>query len=257
MNVFEPFRLDRTRGDSGVGTLHGVGLGPGDPDLLTVRAVRIIQSAPTIAYFAKRGRKGIARTIVEPWLSTHAEEIPLVYPMTTERHFADPLYVAEFGAFYAEAAETLAGRLGSGRDVALLCEGDPMFYGSFMHLFVRLRERFQVSMTAGISGMSGCWNAAGLPMTWGDDILTVLPGTLGIEALTERLRTSDAAVIMKLGTNFPKVRAAVEAAGLLSRAVYVERGTMAGERIVPLAEMAEDRAPYFSMILVPGEGRRP
>jgi precorrin-2/cobalt-factor-2 C20-methyltransferase len=257
MNVFEPF-VDRSRPDRATtGTLHGVGLGPGAPDLLTVRAVRIVQSSPAIAYFAKRGRKGIARTIVDPWLPTHAEEIPLVYPMTTERHFADPHYVAELGAFYAEAAETLAGRLGAGLDVALLCEGDPMFYGSFMHLFVRLRDRFEVQMTAGISGMSGCWSAAGLPMTWGDDILTVLPGTLGLDALTERLRLSDAAVIMKLGTNFPKVRAAVEAAGLTARAVYVERGTMAGERIVPLREMTDERAPYFSMILVPGEGRRP
>lgn len=257
MNVFFPLGQPAAPKVCALGTLHGVGLGPGDPELMTVRAVRIVQASPVVAYFSKKGRKGIARTIVEPWLASGVVELPLVYPVTTERHWSDPSYVRDLSGFYAQASERLADHLSAGSDVALLCEGDPMFYGSFMHLFVRLKARFEVSMTAGVSGMSGCWSAAGLPMTWGDDILTVLPGTLDPDALADRLKRTDAAVVMKLGSNFAKVRQAIEAAGLAARAVYVERGTMTGERVMPLTEKEDDEAPYFSMILIPGNGRRP
>jgi precorrin-2/cobalt-factor-2 C20-methyltransferase len=240
-----------------VGTFHGVGLGPGDPELVTMKAVRIIREAPVVAYFAKKGRRGHARAIVDGWLVPGVEEMPLHYPMTTEVHFGEDAYVREVGAFYEESAGRIAAVLSGGRNVALVCEGDPMFYGSFMHLFVRLRDRFPVAVVPGVTGMAGCWAAARAPITWGDDVLTVLPGTLPADALGKRLAECDAAVIMKLGSNFPKVRAALVAAGLADRAIYVERGTMAGERVVRLADKEDDTAPYFSMILVPGEGRRP
>lgn len=240
-----------------VGTFHGIGLGPGDPELLTVKAVRLIQASPVVAYFAKAGRRGNARTIVDRWLAPGVTEMPLLYPVTTEIHFAEDGYVNALAGFYEESCERIALELAAGRDVALVCEGDPMFYGSFMHLFVRLKDRFKVSVTAGVTGMAGCWAAANLPITWGDDVLTVLPGTLPAEALTERLKDTDAAVIMKLGTNFAKVRAAIAAAGRLDEAVYVERGTMEGEQVLPLKDKTDDKAPYFSLILIPGEGRRP
>ncbi|MFO1147325.1 MAG: precorrin-2 C(20)-methyltransferase [Alsobacter sp.] len=239
------------------GCLHGVGLGPGDPELLTVKAVRLIEASPVVAYFAKAGRRGNARGIVEPWLKPHHHELPLYYPVTTEIHFQDPSYALRLGAFYDEAAQAVAARLEAGQDVALLCEGDPLFYGSFMHLYVRLRGRYKTSVCPGVTGMSGCWTAAGAPITWGDDVLTVLPGTLAREALAERLAGTDAAVFMKLGQNFPKVRAVLAEAGLLERAIYIERGTMPGELVMPLAEKTDDAAPYFSIIIVPGQGRRP
>jgi precorrin-2/cobalt-factor-2 C20-methyltransferase len=239
------------------GTLIGVGLGPGDPELLTVKAVRALEGAPVVSYFAKRGRRGHARTIADRWIPPGAAELPLHYPVTTEIPFDHPDYAAALSGFYAEAADLLAGHLGAGRDVALLCEGDPLFYGSFMHLHLRLRERFPCRIVPGVTGMSGCWAAAGEPMTWGDDVLTVVPGTLPAPALRARLAGADAAVVMKLGRNLPKVRAALAAAGLLERAVYVERGTMAAEAVMPLAEKADDAAPYFSIVLVPGRGRRP
>ncbi len=239
------------------GTFHGIGLGPGDPDLVTVKAARLIAETPVIAYFAKKGRRGHARGIVDRWLAPGAEEMPLYYPMTTEVHFGEDAYVREVGAFYEESAGRIASRLADGRDVALVCEGDPMFYGSFMHLFIRLRDRFRVAVVPGVTGMAGCWAAARLPMTWGDDVLTVLPGTLPREDIERRLRGTDAAVIMKLGSNYPKVREAIEAAGLLDKALYVERGTMEGETVARLADRTGDRAPYFSLILIPGEGRRP
>ncbi|MFD0936233.1 precorrin-2 C(20)-methyltransferase [Methylobacterium trifolii] len=243
--------------DVTTGTLYGVGMGPGEPDYLTVRALRVLGRAPVLAHFCKKGRRGNARTIADAVVSDPAREFPLVYPYTTELPPDHPDYVAALARFYDDAAGQLADHLGAGRDVAILSEGDPFFYGSFMHLWRRLKDRFPVEVVPGVTGMSGCWTRAGTPITWGDDVLTILPATLPHAVLVERLRGTDAAVVMKLGRHLPKVRIALSEAGLLARAVYVERGTMAGERVVPLAEKPDDAAPYFSMVLVPGEGRRP
>jgi precorrin-2/cobalt-factor-2 C20-methyltransferase len=237
------------------GAFFTVGLGPGDPELMTLKAARIIGSAPVIAYFAKRGRPGHARTIAAPHLSPETEELRLEYPFTTEIPVDDPRYRAEITQFYERAAARIADRLQAGQDVALLCEGDPFFYGSSMYLFDRLGAGFRTEIIPGVTGMSGCWTSAHLPMTHGDDVLTVLPGTLDEDRLAERLRGCDAAVIMKIGRNLPKIRAALARAGLDSRAIYVERGTMTGERIIPLAELGHDPAPYFSLVLVPGRQR--
>jgi len=239
------------------GRLYGIGLGPGDPELLTLKALRLIQAAPVVSYFAKAGRRGNARTIVDQWMTGSAEEIPLYYPMTTEHAFDSPVYVSVLTEFYEGAVASLSAHLDAGRDVALLAEGDPLFYGSFMHLYVRLRDRYPVTLVPGVTGMTGCWSVAGEPMTWGDDTMSVLPGTLSHAGLVEKLRATDAAVIMKLGRNFAKVREAVAEAGLLPRAIYVERGTMADELVMPLAEKTDGKAPYFSLILIPGQGRRP
>ena len=241
----------------GPGRLLGVGLGPGDPELVTLKAARCLQQAEIVAWFCKKGRVGHARTIADSLMPVGCLHLPLVYPVTTEIPVADPHYAGCLAPFYEAAAQEIAGHLMSGRDVALLCEGDPLFYGSFMHLYVRLRDRFDAEIIPGVSGMSGCWSAAGLPMSWGDDVLTVLPGTLPFATLCDLLRGSDASVVMKIGTHFAKVRAAIDAAGLTGEAIYVERGTMEGERVVPLRDMAEDAAPYFSIILIPGHGRRP
>lgn len=239
------------------GTLFGVGMGPGDPDYLTVRAMKVLAEAPVLVHFCKKGKRGNARTIADAVMRDPAREFPLVYPYTTELPPDHADYVAALAGFYDDAAARLADHLATGRDVAILSEGDPFFYGSFMHLWRRLKDRFPVEVVPGVTGMSGCWTRAGTPITWGDDVLTILPATLPHAALVERLAATDAAVIMKLGRHLPKVRAALAETGLLDRAVYVERGTMAGERVLALSEKPDDAAPYFSMVLVPGEGRRP
>ncbi len=238
------------------GRLLGIGLGPGDPELVTLKAARLLREADVVAWFCRHDARGHARTIADALMPDGCEELPLPYPVTTEIAVRDPAYNARLAPFYAVAAAQLAARLEAGGDVALLCEGDPLFYGSFMHLYIRLRERFATEIVPGVSGMSGCWTAAGLPMSWGDDILTVLPGTLPPDILRDKLAASDACVVMKIGGNLAKVRSAVTAAGRLDEAVYVERGTMAGERVLPLAQMSGD-APYFSVVLLPGHGRRP
>ena len=189
-----------------------------------------------------------------PRAADRVEELRLDYPYTTEIAVSDPAYAAGLSTFYDSCADRLAERLAT-QDVALLCEGDPFFYGSAMYLFDRLAAAFPSEVTPGITGMSGCWAQARLPMTHGDDILTVLPGTLDQDSLAARLAGSDASVIMKFGRNMPKIRAALQQAGLLDRARYVERGTMAGTRAVRLADLGDERAPYFSLVLVPGRQR--
>jgi len=237
------------------GRLHIVGLGPGDPELMTLKASRVLGEARLVAFFAKAGRVGQARSIVEGRLAAGAEELRFDYPFTVEVSVEDPRYLAEMGDFYEVCAEHLFARLSDGEDVALLCEGDPFFYGSAMYLYDRLKDRALVEVIPGVTGMSGCWTRAGVPMTHGDDVLSVMPGTLDEAVLAERLANCDAAVIMKVGRNLAKVGRALAVAGLTDRALYVERGAMAGERILPFASMAQTRAPYFSLVLVPGRRR--
>ncbi|HEY8381488.1 MAG TPA: precorrin-2 C(20)-methyltransferase [Microvirga sp.] len=238
--------------------LFGLGLGPGNPDYMTVRARDVLTRADRLAHFCRRGVRGHARTIADAVVGPDASrEIAMVYPVTTEVPADHPDYAAALNPFYEACAARLFQEIAAGHVVAVLCEGDPFFYGSFMHLWRRLKDRVPTEVIPAVTGMSGAWTRAGAPITWGDDVLTVLPGTLPQADLARRLAATDAAVVMKLGRNLPKVRAALAEAGLLGRALYVERATMREERIVPLAELPEDEpAPYFSMIVVPGEGRR-
>lgn len=239
------------------GTIHGVGLGPGDPDLMSVRAQRLVQSARHVAFFRKAGSKGRARTIVDGLLSDNASEHPMVYPVTTEIPLDDPIYNQQLSAFYETSVDHLAHLADAGEDVVVLCEGDPFFYGSFMHLYERLRGRVPVSVVPAITGMSAAWTATGHPITWGDDIMTVLMATLPEDVLARRLADTDAAVVMKIGRNLPKLRNALEAAGLMERAWLVQCATMAEEQVAPLAEVGDCAPPYFSIVVVHGRGRRP
>lgn len=232
------------------------GLGPGDPGLISVKADRAIRAAAHVAYFRKKGRAGQARAIVEGMLAPNVTEYPMEYPVTTELPFDSPGYIDALAQFYDDWADRLA-RLAEGAEVVVLCEGDPFLYGSFMHLWTRLKDRVQVDVIPGIPGMAGCWNAANVPITWGDDVLSVVMGTLPEDDLVRHMATADALVVMKTGRNLPKVRRALAAAGRLDEALLVERGTMSGERVVRLAEAAEADCPYFAIVLVPGQGRRP
>ncbi|MEQ1670308.1 MAG: precorrin-2 C(20)-methyltransferase [Hyphomicrobium sp.] len=232
------------------------GLGPGDPELMSVRADRLIRVARHVAYFRKKGRPGQARKIVEGMLAPYAQEYAMEYPVTTELPFQSAEYNSQLAAFY----DAWAGRIrdiAKNDDVVVLCEGDPFFYGSFMHLFERLREHVETIVVPGIPGMTGCWNAAGIPITWGDDVMTVLMGTLHEDDLARRMSNCDALVVMKTGRNLPKIRRALMTSGRLGDAWLVERGTMAGERIARLADIDDEVSPYFAIVLVHGKGRRP
>jgi precorrin-2/cobalt-factor-2 C20-methyltransferase len=238
-----------------MGRIICCGLGPGDPDLMSVRADREVRAAKHVAYFRKKGRPGQARRIVEGMLGADVAEYPMEYPVTTEIAFDSPDYVRLLNCFYDEWAKRLA-RLARAVDVVVLCEGDPYFYGSFMHLHARLQGRVEIEVIAGIPGMAGCWNAVGQPIALGDDVTTVLMGTLAENELERRMRNSDALVIMKTGRNLTKVRRALTSAGRLAGAWLVERGTMPGERVARLIDVDEADCPYFAIVLVHGHGRR-
>ena len=232
------------------GLLIGVGVGPGDPELLTLKAVRALESADVVAHFAKAGNPSNARATAEKYLRPAARELQLQYPVTTEHPTGEATYRCAIDQFFDESAAAIAEHLEAGRVVAVLSEGDPLFFGSYMHIHIRLMSRFRTEVIPGVTAMSGCWSAAGLPIVQGDDVLTVLPGTLAQEELVRRLRQNEPTVVMKLGRNLPKVRRSLIESNRLDSAIYVERGTMHNERLMPLAQKTDDSAPYFAIVLV-------
>jgi len=237
--------------------LFGVGVGPGDPELLTLKAMRALGAADVIAHFAKAGHASHSRSIVARHLRAGVAELPLYYPITTELPACSDGYRDTLRDFYDRAAAEIAAQLDAGRTVAVICEGDPLFYGSYMHVHARLAPRYPAEIVAGVTGMSGCWSAAAMPIAQGDDVFTVLPATLPEGELVRRLAEADAAVVMKVGRHLAKLRRALQTSGRLPRAIYVERGTMAEEKMIPLSAKLDDEAPYFAVVLVPGWEERP
>jgi precorrin-2/cobalt-factor-2 C20-methyltransferase len=240
-----------------IGRLIGVGVGPGDPGLLTLNAVAALNAADVTAHFAKAGNASNARTIASKHFKPGVEELSLLYPVTTEIPKEDASYRETLRAFYDSAAASIAAHLDQAKVVAVIAEGDPLFYGSYMHLHVRLAPRYPTEVVAGVTGMSGCWSAIGEPIAQGDDVFTVLPGTLPEYELERRLADADAAVVMKIGRHLAKVRRALDRAGRLERAIYVERGTMTNAAVMPLIDKLDTYAPYFAIVLVPGWEARP
>lgn len=238
------------------GRLYGVGTGPGCPELMTVKAVRVIDECPVVAHFCKAGRNGNALKTAQPYLRDEHVIMPMAYPVTTELPASSPEYAEQIEGFFDDCARNLAEHLDAGRSVAVLSEGDPFFYGSFMHVFLRLRERFETDVVPGVPAALAGAAKLPLPLTMRDDVLSVIPGSLPDRALESALGSGQAAVVMKVGRNLPRIRRALRALGMEERAWYVERASMEEERVMALADAPEDSAPYFALILVPGRGDR-
>jgi len=235
------------------GKLFGIGVGPGDPELLTLKALKRIEAAPVIAFFAARNRAGNAFGIIESHLQPSQQLLRLQYPVTREKLAEGEDYETLLSDFYDASARDIAAHLDTGRDVAVICEGDPFFYGSYMYIHDRLAGRYETEVVPGVSSIFAGAAVLGAPLVYRNQSLSVLSGTLAPEDLATRLAGCDAAIIMKLGGgNLAKVRACLDQLGLLPRALYVERATMASQRVLPLAEVDADASPYFSLILVPG-----
>lgn len=223
------------------GKVYGIGLGPGDPELMTLKAARLIREARVIAYPTLVGSASFARAIAADFITPQTQEIVIDVPMTVARGPAQ--------SAYDQGAVEISEALTAGQDVVVLCEGDPFFYGSFMYLFARLKASFEVEVVPGVTSVTACAAVAGLPLVARNEVMTVLPAPLDDAALIEKLSNSDTLVLMKLGRHFPRVRALIAAAGLIEHSVYIERATGVGEVVKPLKD-APDVAPYFSMILI-------
>ena len=239
-----------------IGHLYGVGVGPGDPELITLRAAKLIKNADVIAYHSGTAGRSIARTIADPLIGEGAIEELLIYPVTTGL-IDHPLgYYGAVDDFYDESAERLSKHLGVGRDVVVLAEGDPLFYSSYMYLHDRLSPHFPSEIVPGVTSLTAAATALRSPLARHEDVLTVLPGTLPVPELARRLADTDAAAIMKLGRTFAGVRDALRQSGRLADALYVERATTGEQRIMPASDVDPADVPYFSMVVVPGRDRR-
>jgi precorrin-2 C20-methyltransferase/precorrin-3B C17-methyltransferase len=238
------------------GHLYGVGVGPGDPGLITLRAARLIKNADVIAYHSGTAGRSIARTIADSLISEDVIEELLIYPVTTGPTDHPLGYYGTVDDFYDESAERLSKHLVAGRHVVVLAEGDPLFYSSYMYLHDRLSPRFPSEIVPGVTSLTAAATAIRTPLARHEDVLTVLPGTLPVPELARRLADTDAAVIMKLGRTFAGVREALRRTGRLSDARYVERATTGEQRVMPVIEVDAAAVPYFSMIVVPGRDRR-
>ncbi|WP_040835776.1 precorrin-2 C(20)-methyltransferase [Nocardia brevicatena] len=236
----------------GAGKLWGIGLGPGDPELVTVKAARVIGEAEVIAFHSARHGRSISRSIAAPYMRPGQLEEHLVYPVTTETTDHPGGYQGAIDEFYEQAAQRLAAHLAAGRSVALLAAGDPLFYSSYMHMHRRLADRFEAEIIPGITSVSAASAALGTPLVEGEQVLTVLPGTMPTEELTRRLRDTDAAAIMKLGRTYPNVRRALADSGRLDGAYYVERASTGRQRVGTAADVDADDVPYFAIMIVPG-----
>ena len=237
------------------GKLFGVGVGPGDPELMTIKARRVIEAAHVVAYPVARHGRSIARSVAAPHLRPEHLELELTYPVTTENPDHPKGYDGALRDFYDRAAAWIAEHLDAGRDVAVLCEGDPLFYGSYMYLHERLAASYETEVVPGVTGFSAAAAAAGVPLAKRDDVLSILPGTLPPEVLARRLRECEAAVVMKLGRTFDAVRSAADGAGVADRGIYVERASSPTERVASLREV-RGNVPYMSLVLVPTTTRR-
>jgi len=227
------------------GCLYGLGVGPGDPELLTLKALRLLREVPVIAYPAPERGASFARSIVASWIEAHQREVAIRFPMRP-----GPIPVA----IYDHAAGALAGELDRGCDVALLCQGDPLFYGSFINIFTRLVGRYRIEVVAGVSSLTACAAAAALPLVSHDEALSVIPATLEAGQIAARLARTDIAAIVKLGRHIEKVRGVLKRLDLLGSAIYVAHATLPTQRVAPLASINPEDAVYFSMALVHGSG---
>lgn len=223
------------------GVLYGVGLGPGDPELMTLKTARLISGADVVAFPSLVGGESLARSIAAEMIPSSAIEISVEVPMTTDRRPAQKAY--------DRGAKEISGHLADGRNVVYLCEGDPFFYGSFMYIFARLSDKFDVKVVPGVTSITACAASAGMPLVARNERMTVLPGPLPEAELKTRIEGAETVAIMKVGRHLAKIRSVIDDLGLQDQAVYVERASRPEERVLPLAK-APENAPYFSMILL-------
>lgn len=231
-----------------LGRLYGIGLGPGDPELVTLKAVRLLRSAAVVAYPAPDSGASVARGIAAQWLDRGQKEIAIRFPMQPGPPPMD---------IYRDAAAQIEAALQAGDDVVYLCQGDPLLYGSFAGLLAALDPRVPVAIVPGVSSITACAAAAGAALATRDEILSIIPATLPEEQLAAALAAAETAAIIKLGRHFPKLRRVLQRLGRLEAALYIEHASWPSERVAALAAVDPATVPYFAIALVRRDGPPP
>jgi precorrin-2/cobalt-factor-2 C20-methyltransferase len=229
-----------------MGQIFGLGVGPGDPELITLKALRLLRAAAIVAYPAPETGDSFARAIVAAHLRDGQREIALRFPM---RPGPPP------SALYDEMADMLAAELDRGADIAVLCQGDPLFYGSFAGLLARLAPRYRMTIVPGVSSLTAAGAVSGAALVQRDEVLTIIPATLPEDVLAERLAAAERAAVVKIGRHFAKLRRVLDRLGLIDAAVYVEHATLPDQRVAPFAAIDADTVPYFALVLLRGHGK--
>ena len=232
------------------GKIYGIGLGPGDPALITLKSANLIKSSDYIFFFKKKNSESRAFSIVKEIIKDNAFKIALEFPITTEIDSMRKEYKNIMKNFYEQCVIKIDNILKKSRDICLLCEGDPFFYGSFIHIFQRLKERFDIEIVPGVTGMSGAWSSSKIPLVSGNEILTIIMGTLDEAKLKIQIKKSDVLVIMKIGKNFKKIFKVLKEQNLLNKAYLISNATTKKEKIYKLNAINDEIVPYFSIILL-------
>ena len=239
------------------GIIFGIGLGPGDPELLSLKAYNLIKKNKDIFFFRKKNSTGKVSQIAKKFHQKKTVEHVMEFPVTTEISFSSKEYKTLLSDFYDECCRRIKLITNDKKNVIVLCEGDPFFYGSFMHLYERLKDTEEIEIISGISGMTAAWNATKIPITWGDDVLTVVMGTMDENKIFKNIKYSDAIIFMKIGRHFEKILRIIKKSKLLKSAFLVEYASMPNEKVTKLIDFKGINVPYFSIIIIHGKGRRP
>ncbi len=226
------------------GKIIGIGVGPGDPELITLKALKAIKAGKIIAYPSTETEESYARSIVKDYFSENVLEIPIKIPMVESR-FPSQL-------IYNTASDEISAHLKKGEDVIILCQGDPFFYGSFMYLFSRFAGKFPIEIIPGISSLNACSAVSQRPLCSRLESLSVIPGGMNDEEFLKQLEKEGAFAIMKVGKHLNRIKGLLDRKGMGGRAVYVSHATLPNQKVFPLSK-APEIAPYFSMILVPSK----
>jgi precorrin-2 C(20)-methyltransferase len=228
------------------GTLHLVGVGPGDPELLTLKAARLLATVPVIAFVLTETQSHFALDIARACCNLAAELLPVAIPMAVRMPNGD---FAPNGEAYAAAAALIADRLAAGRDVAFLCEGDPLFYGSAIYLLALMAGRHPVKVVPGISSVFAAAAAVPIPLVSRSQPLSVLAGPSPDATLRAALARAGSVALIKVGRHFDRIDALLQATGRREQALYIERASLPEQIVARVKDLPAGPKPYFSLIL--------
>ena len=244
---------ERSSGTVALGCLYGIGVGPGDPELLTLKALKALQKVPVICVPQAAGRReSYALSIVKDYVRPEQEILRTPFPTDDAGGAAQ---------VWRDTSEMVVERLKKGQDVAFLTEGDPMLFSTFSYVLAGVRElcpEAPVEIIPGVSSVMAAAASSGIPLATHGQRLAILPAAYGLDDLSEATSNFDTVVLMKVGPNIVKTLANLRELGLTGQSTYVRRVTTGQEKVITdLNEITDEDSDYFSLLIVKGKARQP